>query len=255
MLLSDTGSEFNNQVLAAICKEYGINKTNVMAYKPSSNGMVERQNRKIISTLRMLVRDTSNTWHEWTPQVIASLNSSLHKSIGDTPHFIVYGQDFRLPYTFLLKEEDPIYNFDDYVRLRGTDFQRIYKRVTDNIAISKETMNEYQWSIAADKQIALGDIVFTKIQEPKNKLAARFEGPYRVIAYDKGDKVKIRHMTTLETKLAHLDHLKRTKRPSSSVEEDTESVSSTQPDPPTTEGTVNADVDEFRKKLRSYKNT
>ncbi len=94
-----------------------------MAYHPASNGMVERQNRKILNHLRTLVGDISSTLHEWMPQVMASLNSSLHKSTGDTSHFVVYGQDFRLLYSFLQKEEDPVYNFDDYVMLRGTDFQ------------------------------------------------------------------------------------------------------------------------------------
>ncbi len=106
----------NNQILEAICEEYGITKCNVMAYHPASNGMVERHNRKILNHLRTLVGDISSTWHEWMPQVMASLNSSFHKSIGDTTPFVVYGLYFRLPYSFLLKEEDPVYNFDDYVR-------------------------------------------------------------------------------------------------------------------------------------------
>ncbi len=145
------------------------------------------------------------------------LNSSIHKSIGETPHYIVFGQDHRLPYSVLLKEEDPIYNFDDYVRVRGTDFQKIYKRVSHNIADSKSAMNESQWSTASQKIIVVGDLVYHLIQAVKNKLAPRFEGPYRVIDYDKGNKVKLRHLTTLETKLAHLDHLKRWTRPGSTV--------------------------------------
>ncbi len=48
VLLSDNGTEFNNHTLDAICTEYGITKCNVIAYHPASNGMVERQNRKII---------------------------------------------------------------------------------------------------------------------------------------------------------------------------------------------------------------
>ncbi len=48
-----------------------------------------------------------------------------------------------------------------------------------------------------------------KVHEPKNKLAPQFEGPYRVIEIDSGNKVKIIHLTTKETKIAHLDHLKR----------------------------------------------
>ncbi len=51
VLLSDNGTEFNNQILDAICAEYAIKKCNVMAYHPASNGMAERQNRKIIQHL------------------------------------------------------------------------------------------------------------------------------------------------------------------------------------------------------------
>ncbi len=65
VLLSDNGTEFNNQILDAIYNEHGITKCNVMAYHPASNGMVERQNRKIIQHLQTLVGDVLSTWHEW----------------------------------------------------------------------------------------------------------------------------------------------------------------------------------------------
>ncbi len=224
-----------------------------MAYHPASNGMVERQNRKIIQHLRTLVGVVSFTWHEWMPQVMASLNSSLHKSIGDTPHYVVFGQDQRLPYSFLLKEEEPIYNFDDYVRVRGTDFQKIYKRVSHNIADSKSAMNEHKWNTASQKIIIIGDLVYIKIHEPKNKLAPRFEGPYRVTDYDTGNKVKLRHLTTLETKLAHLDHSKRVARPDSTVVDADQDTASTPPDVPPADSKENTESMEYRKKLRSYK--
>ncbi len=224
-----------------------------MAYHPASNGMVERQNRKIIQHLRTLVGDVSSTWHEWMPQVMASLNSSLHKSIGDTPHFVVFGQDHRLSYNFLLKEEDPVYNFDDYVRVRSTDFQKIYKRISHNIADNKSTMNESQWSAASNKIIVIGDLVYNLVPEPKNKLAPRFEGPYRVIDYDKENTVKLRHLTTLETKLAHLDHLKRWTRPDSTVVDADQDTASPSPEVPAADMAANTESMEYRKKLRSYK--
>ncbi len=180
VLLSDNGTEFNSQILEGICKEYGITKTNVMTYHPASNGMVERQNRKIIQNLRKMVGDISTSWHEWMPQVMASLNSSLHKTIGETPHFVVFGQGLRVPSSVFLTREDRVCNFDDYVRLRF-DFQRIYKRVRDNIADNKAAMNEQQWKSAKEKLVVIGDIVYVKVHEPKDKLAVRFEGPYRVI--------------------------------------------------------------------------
>ncbi len=187
------------------------------------------------------------------PQVMASLKSSLHKSIGNTPHYIVCRQDHRLPYAFLLKKEEPTYNFDDYVKVRGTDFQKMYKRISHNIADSKSTMNESEWSTASNKIIVIGDLVYQKVQESKNKLAPRFEGPYRVTDYNKGNKVKLRHLTTLETKLAHLDHLKHWTRPDSTVVDTDQDTASTPPEVPPADNTANTESMEYRKKLRSYK--
>ncbi len=248
-LLSHNGSEFNNQILEAICKDYGIVKTNIVAYHRASNGMVERQNRKIIENLRTMVGDTSSSWHEWMPQVMASLNSALHTSIGDTPHFIIFGQDKRLPYSILLKKEDPLYNFDDYVRVRTRDFQRIYKHVQLNMGDSKQAMNEQQWKSSREKFIAIGDIVYEKFHESKNKLAPRFEGPYRVVGVDGSNKVSIRHLTSMETKVAQLDHLKRQAR-SHYVEEDSEP---TQEITSAADDTIDSPQNDYRKKLRSYK--
>ncbi len=183
---------------------------------------------------------------------MASLNSSLHKSLGDTPHFVVFGQDHRLPFSVLLEKEDPVYNFDDYVRLRTTDFQKIYKRVRDNISDSKQYMTAQQWKSASEKIILLADIVYIKVHEPKNKLAPRFEGPYRVIAYDTGNKLKIRHLTTLETKVTHVDNLKRTARQPYTDEETAVEVNSLTSDLPQAATPANADLNEYRKKLRSY---
>ncbi len=85
-----------------------------MAYHLATNGLVERQNRKIIQTLRQLVGPYSSHWDEWLPQVAATLNSSLHKSISETPHFVgFFCQDKRLSYTLLSEKPQPVYNFDD----------------------------------------------------------------------------------------------------------------------------------------------
>ncbi len=139
------------------------------------------------------------------------------------------------------------------MRVRGTDFQKIYKRISHNIADSKSTMNESQWSTASNKIIVIGDLVYQKVQEPQNKLAPRSEGPYRVIDYDKGNKVKLRHLTTLETKLAHLDHLKRWTHPDSTVIDADQDTASTPPEVPPVDNTANTESMEYREKLRSYR--
>ncbi len=206
-LLSDNGTEFNNAILSEICKQFDIKKTNIVVYHPASNGLVERQNGKILNQLRSL-GSNSHAWDIWMPQVAASLNSSLHASIGDTTHFVVFGQDKRLPYASLLAKEEPIYNYDDYVRVRVSDFQKTFKRLTDNIAMSREKWNAQQHRVAGNKVIAIGDAVYHSIQEAATKLHPRYKGPYRVIGIEHGNKIKIRHLTYFNTKIVHVDHLK-----------------------------------------------
>ncbi len=114
-------------------------------------------------------------------------------------------------------------------------------------------MNESQWSKASNKTIVIGDLVYSLVQEPRNKLAPRFECPYRVFDYDKDNKVRLRHLTTLETKLEHLDHSKRWTRPDSTVVDADQHTESPSPEVPPAGMTANTESMEYRKKLRSYK--
>ncbi len=129
-----------------------------MAYHSTSNVMVERQNRKILNHLRKLVWNISSSWHEWMPQVAASLRSSLHTSIGKTPYLIVFGQDKHLPYSVLIQKREPISNFDNYVKVRASNFQQIYEQVTKNIKTSKEKWNT-QLCTVVEKYIGIGDVI------------------------------------------------------------------------------------------------
>ncbi len=47
VLLSGNGTEFRNQLLEEICKQFGIKQCFIVSYHPASNGLVERTNRKI----------------------------------------------------------------------------------------------------------------------------------------------------------------------------------------------------------------
>ncbi len=129
VLLSDNGTEFNNQTLQEICRQFEFRKCNTVTYHPASCCWVERQNRKTIHNLRSLEGDVSSSWQEWMPQVVTSINSSLQYPPRGHPHFVVFGQDKRLLYSLLLHKAKPIYSFADYVIFRVADFQKAYKGV------------------------------------------------------------------------------------------------------------------------------
>ena len=211
VLLSDNGLEFNNSLLRTVCETFQIKKCNIIPYSPQANGKVERANRRILDVLRFISNSTS-VWDECIPQVACSLNSAIHSSISESPHFILFGKDKRLPYEFLSENPRPLYCLDDYVKRRVTEFQRIHTSVRDHLAVSQAEMLKKQHQRATPQEIDVGDIVFSKNQTRSSKLESIFIGPHRVTEVMHGHKVKILDLRSGTENTIHRDHLKRVDR-------------------------------------------
>ena len=212
-IITDNGPEFNNAILTEICKLFNIKKVNIHAYKPESNGVVERLNRKIITCLRTLINPHSISWDTWIPHVTCALNTQLSSATGDTPHYIIFGEDKTLPYALLESEPRRVYNYDDFVLTRVNKFKEIYQRVRDHMQQYSQEMTKQQHKRARDIKIQSDDIVMVKLHTPignSNKLSPQFKGPYKVIAPDSGNKFKIRHLETGDISIRHADELKLT---------------------------------------------
>ncbi len=57
-----------------------------------------------------------HTWEDWVAHVAASNNSSACDSTGQSPHFMLFGVEKRLPYALLSSFSANVYNVDDYVK-------------------------------------------------------------------------------------------------------------------------------------------
>ena len=248
VLLSDNGSEFNNDILRAVCDAFQIRKCNIVPYAPQANGKVERANRRILDILRHLT-NSSSSWDTWIPQVACSLNSAIHSSSNESPHFILFGTDKRLPYEFLLTDPRPLYNVDDYVRNRVAEFQKIHQYIHDRLTVSQSEMLRKQHQRAVPHDVSVGDIVFHRVHDRHSKLDPQFDGPFRVIESLHGHKVRILNLKSREERVVHIDHLKRVNR---GFDDDTVTplpshASDSHPTPP-----PSAPDPPYRAKLRSY---
>ncbi len=113
MLLSDNGTEFRHQLLEEICKQYGIKQRFTVSYHLASNGLVNRENRKLLDVLRPDVSGLQHTWEDWLAYVAASINSRVCESTGQSLHYIIFGVEKRLPYDLLSSSHSRVYNIDD----------------------------------------------------------------------------------------------------------------------------------------------
>ena len=88
-IISDCGREFIGKVFQDFVGSFGSEHKTVIAYRPSSNGWVESKNKLVVNMLRYFVQDDPANWPSYVPTTMLALNTAYHRSIGDSPHFLV----------------------------------------------------------------------------------------------------------------------------------------------------------------------
>ena len=154
-LLSDNGPEFKSGVFGELMEEYSVQHVFTTAYKPSSNGLVERMNRTLLEKLRS-VGATSQDWDQYVPQVVVRYNHTLHSELQMSPS------------AHLLKRPHPLYPAAPIPR-RDSSFW-------------KEGNPSF-------KSFKRGALVMRKVvfkgRNVVDKLSDRWDGPYRVIVQNR----------------------------------------------------------------------
>ena len=96
-LLSDQGAAFLSKLLREVCELMVIHKLNTTAYHPQTDGLVERFNCTLTDMLAKKVERSGQDWDTQFPFVLFAYRASPQESTGESPFFLVHGQDPRLP--------------------------------------------------------------------------------------------------------------------------------------------------------------
>ena len=87
------GREFVNSVSSELHRLTGTELRVTSAYHPQANGLVERNNRTIQSSLLKVLNQKPEDWPDVLPGVLFAYNTSRHNSTRYTPLFLLYGRD------------------------------------------------------------------------------------------------------------------------------------------------------------------
>ena len=210
-LITDPGSEFDNEIVKHLTSWFGINHRFSLVDRHESNG-VEATNREVQRYMRALTMDEriNDRWSE--PHILGiiqfHINNRVNSETGVIPfhaHFGTHaGTYFKLP-----KEGTAMQRVSAYIKLLDKDLQAI-KEISDKVA--NEIARERTSKVPLDQQNKFqpGDYVLWQHnpdQHRETKLSPRFVGPFEVINHDKND-VTCRHINLGFVKVFHVSRLK-----------------------------------------------
>ena len=102
-IVSDNGSAFVSQVVEAILEQYQIKHHLISPYHPQSNGLVERFNRTLCTSLAKYIQIMENDWDQYIPSVLFAYRTMKHSTTKFEPFMLMYGRQALTPLDLLLE--------------------------------------------------------------------------------------------------------------------------------------------------------
>ena len=94
---SDNGTAFVGEFTKERMRCSQVAQAHSRTYHPQTNGLVERQNRTLVSMLRVYCSRYMTDWDRYLPQVMAAYNSTQHSTHDASRTREVFAPDFLLP--------------------------------------------------------------------------------------------------------------------------------------------------------------
>jgi hypothetical protein len=185
-IISDRDPLFVSHFWLELFKLQGTKLKMSSAYHPETNGQTEVINRCLESYLRCFASDHPKTWSTWVAWAEFWYNTTFHVSTGTTPFEIVYGRK-PPPLLRFLSNETKV----DAVALELADRDEALKQLKEHLLRAQEQMARYANQKRKDLCFEVGEWVFLKLRPHRQqsvsrrmnqKLAARFFGPFQIIA-------------------------------------------------------------------------
>ena len=101
---SDNGKALVGDLTKELMKRSQVAVAHSTIYHPQTNGLVERQNRPLVSMLRVYCSRYMDDWDRHLLQVMGAYNSTEHSTTGISPHMMLTGHEKALPLTFFNPE-------------------------------------------------------------------------------------------------------------------------------------------------------
>ena len=174
-------------MIKGVCDVLGIKKINTSGYHPQTDGLVEKFNSTLVSMIAKCCDTKKRDWDDHLPYLLYAYRTMMQESTQESPFYLLYGRDARIPTETGLSMPTPVYELD------AEDYRtELVLKLSNAWSIAKEKIERAQdhQKLQYDKhtrrsEIQVGDRVMvfmpSKVQGKDRKLARPYHGPYRVL--------------------------------------------------------------------------
>ena len=179
---SDNGTAFVGELAKELMRRSQVAQAHSTTYHAQTNGLVERQNRTLVSMLRVYGSRHMSDWDRYLLQVMGAYNSTQHSTTGVSPHMMLTGHEKSLPLTFFYPEyEGKKTSTQVYVRDVIRRQQELNDKCRRNTQQAQARQRKrFDEKAAGAKAYSVGDYVwvFQNVIPPKGtkKLLKKVEG-------------------------------------------------------------------------------
>ncbi|CAJ2645722.1 unnamed protein product [Trifolium pratense] len=189
VVITDNGTQFTDKKVREFMTKIGTTQHFTSVEHPQTNGQAEAANRVILRGLKRRLDEAKGKWTEELHSVLWSYRTTPHSTTGETPFRLTYGTEAVIPVetgASSFRTEVPLEGEDNHEMLR--EELDLLEELRDGAALREATLKQ-KIAKRHDKKVIkrefdVGTLVLRRNQKDsrEGKLAANWEGPYRVRA-------------------------------------------------------------------------
>ena len=196
-IITDQGKEFCAKLSNELFKRLGTNHFTTSPHHPQCNSQAEVANKTIAKYLASFCDDSTLDWELYLAPLMFSYNTSFHRSVKNTPFYLTFGMEPRLPNLPTPDLRRKFYgesSTDDIIRklLIARDIARRNNEDASDTARVQYDSKAMPHKFLPNQLVLLDEHSFL---HKNQKLAPKWSGPHKIVRL-KGDanaEILLRH--------------------------------------------------------------
>ena len=195
--MSDQGTEFTSNVIAAMCKLLGIEKIRTTPFHPQSNRSAERVHQTLQRMIGKLDPEKRRKWPDHIGSMLIAYNATWSQVTGYSPYFLMFRRRPQLPVDLLfptVNNREWTCTIDEYVKT-------LYEWLRECLQLTQESASKeanrqkrlYDRKVGA-VELRLGDRILVRLDAfrgQRRKLKNRWGDDVHTVIDWKADGIPV----------------------------------------------------------------